>query len=156
MRSITAPSTAGVRIELGENAPMPPVFGPTPAGPTRCVILRGGECRGSAIRPSTKAKKLVLLAGEKILDDTPSPAALKRRSTSVVINAWIGGVEIFGDDDALAAGEARLRLDDRQRACTMYFAAADRGKRRWAAARSAHVQRGLGEGLEAPISRRAT
>ncbi len=83
---------------------MPPVFGPVSPSPTR--LWSWAAASGSASLPSTEREKAHLLAIEKILDDDFHPGGAEPALDQGRVDRLVGGVEIEGDGDTLAGGEA--------------------------------------------------
>ena len=118
MRSITVPSSAGVEAGAGDNAPMPPVFGPGVAVAGALVVLRRGERQ--RVLAVDERKKARLFAGEKILDDDLAPGGAEPALDERRIDRPARGIEIFGDGHPLAGGEPVGLDDDRRSVARRY------------------------------------
>ena len=83
--AMTCASMAGVTTGAGLYAPMPPVLGPTSPSPT--ALWSWQAASGSAVSPSTSAKKEASSPARKSSTTTEAPAAPKALPTNIISTA---------------------------------------------------------------------
>ena len=100
----TSSMRAGVTREVGENAPMPPVFGPFVVVEGPLVVLAGDQGHD---RPAVgQGEDAGLLAVESLLDEEPVAGLAENASDHDLVDGLQGLAEGAADVNALARGQA--------------------------------------------------